>query len=112
MYLYGHNVTVIMDHATVKAVLGVPNLTGQHTRWWIKVYGKGIRHIEIPHRPRKKNQPADALSKQPALPALVDNETSEEVQIAYISSNDTTNISTLLQKDPNNVTSSSDNFHE
>ena len=29
-YLYGHNVTVTTDHAAVKAVLGVPNLTGQH----------------------------------------------------------------------------------
>ena len=32
-YPYGHNVTVITDHAAVKAVLGAPNLTGQHARW-------------------------------------------------------------------------------
>ena len=44
-YLYGHNVTVITDHAAVKAVLGAPNLTGQHARWWSKVYGSGIRLI-------------------------------------------------------------------
>ena len=29
-YLYGHNVTVITDHAAVKAILGAPNLTGRH----------------------------------------------------------------------------------
>lgn len=46
-YVYGHNVTVVTDHAAVKAVLGVPNLTRQHTRWWSKVYGSGIRQIDI-----------------------------------------------------------------
>jgi len=38
-YLYGHNVTIITHHAAVKAILGVPNLTGRHARWWSKVYG-------------------------------------------------------------------------
>ena len=49
-YLYGHNVTVITDHAAVKAVLGAPNLTGQHARWWSKVYSSGIKLIDIVHR--------------------------------------------------------------
>ena len=106
--MYGHIITVITDHAAVKVVLGIPNLTGQHSRWWSKVYGSGIRHIEILHTPGKKNQPADALSRQPALPAPVDDGTSEDVQIAHISSNDTASISTLLKEDSNNVTSSSD----
>ena len=39
-YLYGHKVTMITDHA---AILGVPNLSGKHTRWWSKVYGSGIK---------------------------------------------------------------------
>ena len=95
-----------------KAVLGALNLTGQHARWWSKVYGSGIRHIEILHRLRKINQPADALSRRPVLPAPVDDGTSKEVQIAHISSDDTISISTLLQVDPNNVTSSSDSRHE
>ena len=108
-YLYGHNVTVITDHATVKAVLGAPNLTGQHARWWSKVYGSGITQIEILG---KINQPADALSRQPVLPAPVDDGTSEEVQIGHMSSDDTISISTLLQENPNNVINSSDSFHE
>ena len=29
-YLYEHNVTIITDHAAVKAILGAPNLTGKH----------------------------------------------------------------------------------
>ena len=40
-YLYGHQVTVYTDHAAVKAVLGTPNLTGKHARWWSKVHGSG-----------------------------------------------------------------------
>ena len=60
-YLYGHNVTVITDHAAVKAVLGAPNLTGQHAGWWSKVYGSGIRLLDIVHRAGKDSQHADAL---------------------------------------------------
>ena len=37
-YLYGHDVTIITDHAAVKATLGAPNLIGKHARWWSKVY--------------------------------------------------------------------------
>ena len=29
-HLYGHVVTIITDHAAVKAILGMPNLTGKH----------------------------------------------------------------------------------
>ena len=112
-YVYGHNVTVITDHAAVKAVLGVPNLTGQHARWWSKVYGSGIRQINIVHRTEKENQYADALSRQPVLSAPPDDDdTSKEVQIAHISSDGGMNISTLLCKDLENVTNYSDNFHE
>ena len=39
-HLYGHAVTIITDHAAVKAILGTPNLTGKHARWWSKVYGR------------------------------------------------------------------------
>jgi len=42
----------------------------------------------------------------------VDDGASEEVLVAHISSNDTIDISSLLQEDPNNATSSSDSFHE
>jgi len=38
-YLYRHKVTIYTDHAAVKAVLGTPNLTGKHARWWSKLYG-------------------------------------------------------------------------
>ena len=110
--MYGHNVTVVTDHAAVKAVLGVPNLTGQHARWWSKVYGNGIRQIDIVHRTGKENQHADALSRQPILPAPLDDGASKEVQIALISSDGSTNISTLLGDNPNDVANHSDSFRE
>ena len=80
-YLYGHDVTIITDHSAVKAILGAPNLTGQHARWWTKVYGSGIKKTDIVHRSGKRNQHADALSHQPISPAPSE-EVDVEVQIA------------------------------
>jgi len=48
-YLYGHKVTIIIDHAAVKAILGTSNLSSQHAHWWNKLYGCGIKEIEIIH---------------------------------------------------------------
>ena len=62
--------------------------------------------------------PSQTREEEPArrcpfnLPAPVDGGTSEEAQIAHISSDDTTDISTLLQEDPNNVSSSDESFCE
>ena len=61
---------------------------------------------------RKGNQHADALSRQPVLPAPLDDGASKEVQIALISSDESTNISTLLGHNPNDVANHSDSFHE
>ena len=112
-HLYGHDVTIITDHAAVKAILGAPNLTGQHARWWTKVYGSGIKKVEIVHRSGKKNQHADALSRQPVSPALSE-EMEVEVQIASINAEEADNpdscsdISSLLAVTPNKQLSSSD----
>ena len=98
-YLYGHDVTIITDHAAVKATLGAPNLTGKHARWWSKVYGSGIKQINIIHRAGKKNLHADCLSRQPVMPAPPDEDANTEVQVAQISSNPNT-INNLLQVEP------------
>ena len=37
-YLYSHEVKVLTDHTAVKTILGAPNLSGKHARWWLKVY--------------------------------------------------------------------------
>ena len=95
-YLYEHNVTVITDHTAVKATLGAPNLTGKHARWWSKVYGSGIKQINIIHRAGKKNLHADCLSRQPVIPAPPEEDADTEFQVAQISSMPNT-IEGLLQ---------------
>lgn len=59
-YLYGHSVKIFTDHTAVKAVLGTPQPNGKHTRWWSKVFGSGIKEVEIVYRPGKENANADA----------------------------------------------------
>ena len=98
-YLYGHDVTIITDQAAVKATLGAPNLTGKHARWWSKVYGSGIKQINIIHHAGKRNLHADCLSRQPVMPVLPDEEANIEVQVAQISSMPNT-IKDLLRAEP------------
>ena len=98
-YLYGHDVTIITDHTAVKATLGAPSLTGKHVRWWSKVYGSGIKQINIIHHAGKRNLHADCLSRQPVMPAPPDEEANIEVQVAQISSMPNT-IKDLLQAEP------------
>ena len=64
-YLYGHKVKVYTDHTAVKAVLDAPNPTGKHARWWTRVYGKGIKEVQITHGAGKVNVNADMLSRSP-----------------------------------------------
>ena len=49
--LYGHKITVYTDHSAVRAVLGTPSPNGKHARWWTRVFGSGIREIDIVYRP-------------------------------------------------------------
>ena len=46
-YLYGHKVTIYTDHSAVKAVLETPNPTGKHARWWTRIYGLGLKKLNI-----------------------------------------------------------------
>ena len=65
VYLYGHNVQVITDHSAVKALLSSPSPSGKHARWWLQVFGSGLRKVEIQYRPGKENVRANALSRNP-----------------------------------------------
>ena len=64
-YLYGHEVTIITDHSAVKAILQTPSLNGKHARWWLKVFGSGVKKIDIVYRPGRENLKADVLSRNP-----------------------------------------------
>ena len=107
-HLYGHKVTVYTDHATVKAVLGAPNLDGKHARWWNKVHGSRIREVDIVYRAKHNNCHADALSRQPVLPPTLEDDNAEEVLVALVSSQDIDDggIIDLLSRPPNTA----DNF--
>ena len=61
-YLYGHRVTVYTDHSAVKAVLETPHPSGKHARWWTRVYGRGMKEVQIVNRAGRENTTADALS--------------------------------------------------
>ncbi len=82
-YLYGHEVTVYSDHSAVKAVLETPNPSGKHARWWMKVFGSGIKTINIVYRAGKENANADALSRNPTGPTPPVAEF-EQVQVASV----------------------------
>ena len=89
-YLYGHEVTIYTDHSAVKAVLETPNPTGKHARWWTRIYGLGLKKLNILYRPGREN--ADALSRAPV---------DSTVSVASITSAEDETISTLLDLEPN-----------
>ena len=64
-YLYGHRVTVYTDHSAVKAVLEMPNPSGKHARWWTRVYGSGVKEVQVVYCAGKENTAADTLSRSP-----------------------------------------------
>jgi len=66
-YLYRHDVQVITDHVAVKSLLATPSPSGKHARWWLQVFGSGVRKIDIVYRPGKENARADALSRNPVM---------------------------------------------
>ena len=95
-YLYGHDVQVVTDHSAVKALLSNPSASGKHARWWLQVYGSGLRKVDIVYRPGRENTRADALSRNPTE---TPNHHPLDVQVAALSSKDT-DISTLLHCSP------------
>ena len=59
-YLYGHNVQVVTDHSAVNALLGSPNSSGEAARWWLRVFGTGVRKVDILYISGKEDLSADA----------------------------------------------------
>lgn len=73
----------VTDHAAVKAILSALNLHNwKHVCYWSKLFGNGIKNINIIHCSGKQNLNSDW---QPVLPASPTNGLNEEVQIAMIS---------------------------
>ena len=83
-YLYGNTVTVYTDHTAVKSVLEMPNPSGKHARWWIRVYGRGVKEVRIVYRAGRENKNADALSRNPVSPAPDVGIAENEVQVSPV----------------------------
>ena len=90
---------MITDHSAVKAVLETPNPSGKHARWWLKVFGSGVKNLEIKYRPGKDNTKADSLSRNPVLLADQDNEDNDamESHVARVHGEPGLQISELLE---------------
>ena len=82
-YLYGQSVTVVTDHAAVRAVLET-----WHARWWTRVYGTGLKDIHIVYRPGRLNATADALSQSPHSESPAIGEGEHETQVSAVQSTD------------------------
>ena len=61
-YLYGHHCQVITDHEALKALLNTPHPSGKLARWGLTLQELDLT---IHYRPGRKNEKADALSRNP-----------------------------------------------
>ena len=93
--------TVYTDHSAVKAVLETPNPSSKHARWWTKVYGQGVKKVEIRYRLGKSNTNADALSRSPQAQAPREGLGEGEIQVAVIdSSEEEATVMDLMSREP------------
>ena len=106
-YLYGHNVQVVTDHSAVKALLGSPSSSRKHARWWLQVFGSGVRKVDILYRPGKENVRADALSRN-QVGAGISEADHSDIQVATVTSGEES-ISNLLTTQPSETIPS--DFH-
>ena len=86
---------VFTDHSAVKAVLETPSLSGKHARRWSKLYGSGVRNVQITYRAGRENANAAALSCCPVGGETADTSV-PDVQVAQIKT--AGDITELLQK--------------
>ncbi len=71
------------------SIVTVLETSGKHARWWLKVFGSGLKSINIIYNAGKENTSADALSRNPH----------GQVQVASVQSEDLT-LSKMLQLNP------------
>ena len=86
--LYGSTVTILTDHAAVKAVLECPNPTAKYARWWTRVYSRGIKQVKLCYRAGKENKGADALSRISHTTSPEVGTVDGEIQVATVTAPD------------------------
>lgn len=101
-YLYGHRVTVITDHSAIKTVLGAPGASGKHARWWLKVFGSGVKDVQVVYRPGRENDQADALSRNPVV-SSGDEHLEVDARVAQVTSLEEASIDELLGSEPSEI---------
>lgn len=74
-----------MREAQFKSVLLNPNISRKHARWWMKIYGSGLKEVIIIHRAGKESSNADALSRNPCGSAPTEGIGESEIQVASVS---------------------------
>ena len=97
-YLYGNTVIVLTDHSAVRAVLESPNPISKHTRWWTKLYGRGVKKVVIRYWAGRENVGADAFSWSPQDPPPQCGIGQDESQVAIVRSDQ--DIYTILEANP------------
>ena len=103
-YLYNQSVRIYTDHAAVKSVLQNPNISGKHARWWTKIYGSGLKEVNIVHRAGKESSNADALSRNPCGAAPTEGIGESEIQVNKVEC-DVDKVPVLLELEPYSSTS-------
>lgn len=97
LYLYRHSVTILMSHATVRAVLETPSSSCEHACWWTKVYGTGLEDVKIVYQAGHLNASAGALFRSPQSEVPVCGEAQVEMHIAGVQSEATCESSSETQ---------------
>ena len=97
--------TMITNHAAVKAILDLPNSVGRYDRWWTRVFGQGIE-LSISHRAGKYNVTADVSSRSPHGKPPTMGIGQDEILVAVVRSS-AKNVS-LLGEEPHNEPMSSE----
>ncbi|UYV73615.1 K02A2.6-like [Cordylochernes scorpioides] len=103
-YLYGQNFLIRTDHAALTWLLRMKNPEGQVARWLEKLQQY---HFQIKHRPGRKHNNADALSRRPCGDCKhcerIDEHEVTSRRTTMVPSNDWTAecCRTIQQRDPN-----------
>ena len=92
--------SVYTNHSAVKSVLETSSPSGRHACWWTRVYGQGIKEVNIMYCAGKENVAADALSCNCLEEVPTEGLAEDETQVAAIISLPRSTIHEVLQSNP------------
>ncbi|MCG8623041.1 MAG: hypothetical protein MJE68_13730 [Proteobacteria bacterium] len=92
-YLYGHEVTLMMDHSAVKAILQPSSPNGKYVRWWLMAFTGAVGKVQVVYNPEHENTRANALPRNPVT--FTDHD--DQAQVSQVTCMD---VSQLLRVTP------------